>query len=176
MSVLMMPGLSGTAAMPGGNSCASDWVSPSIAHFVAQYGATSASVERPQPELKFTMSPGPCDHRRHKMADDVRHALDVDVNHVGKFLRANLPERRVAVDERGVVEQQIRRGVRLQKSLRPRGDFSSDDTSTTAKSFGAGNCFCNCAISFSDRPQPITVWPSRTNSSAIARPSRATRR
>ena len=57
MPVLMMPGLSGTAAMPGGNSCASDCVSPSIAHFVAQYGATSASVERPQPELKFTMTP-----------------------------------------------------------------------------------------------------------------------
>src|ERR1035438_1140398 len=57
MSVLMMPGLSGTAAMPDGNSCASACVSPSIAHFVAQYGATFAAVERPQPELKFTMTP-----------------------------------------------------------------------------------------------------------------------
>src|SRR6185503_11012801 len=36
MSVSMIPGLSGMAAMPEGNSCASDWVSPSMAHFVAQ--------------------------------------------------------------------------------------------------------------------------------------------
>ena len=101
MSVLMMPGLSGTAAMPGGNSCASACVKPSIAHFVAQYGATSAAVERPQPELKLTMTPLPAfDHCRHEMADDVRHALEVHVNHVGKFLRADFPEPRVAVDER----------------------------------------------------------------------------
>src|SRR6266511_3163848 len=59
MSVLMMPGLSGIAAMPEGNSCASACVRPSIAHLVAQYGATSASVERPQPELKFTITPLP---------------------------------------------------------------------------------------------------------------------
>src|ERR1019366_5245686 len=48
---------------------------------------------------------------------------------------------------------------------------SSAETSTAAKSFGAGNCFCNCAISFSERPQPMTTWPSRMNSSVSARPS-----
>src|ERR1700744_1509314 len=53
----MMPGFSGIAAMLEGNSCASDCVRPSIAHLLAQYGATSASVERPQPELRFTMTP-----------------------------------------------------------------------------------------------------------------------
>src|SRR2546423_365252 len=59
MSVLMMPGFTGTAAIPPGNSWAKAFVSPSIAHLVAQYGATSASVDRPQPELKLTMTPLP---------------------------------------------------------------------------------------------------------------------
>ena len=40
MSVSMMPGFNGTAAMLDGNSCASAWVNPSMAHLVAQYGAT----------------------------------------------------------------------------------------------------------------------------------------
>src|SRR5579862_4287446 len=53
----MIPGFNGTAAMPEGSSCESDCVSPSIAHLLAQYGATSASVERPQPELKLTITP-----------------------------------------------------------------------------------------------------------------------
>src|SRR5882724_6727008 len=57
MAVLMSPGLNGMEAMPGGISCASDRESPSMAHLVAQYGATSGSVERPQPELKLTMTP-----------------------------------------------------------------------------------------------------------------------
>src|SRR5438067_653848 len=57
MSVSMTPGLSGTAAMPAGNSCASASVSPSIAYFVAQYGATSGEVERPQPLDRFTITP-----------------------------------------------------------------------------------------------------------------------
>src|SRR5882672_5853109 len=57
MAVLMSPGLNGMDAMPGGISCASDRESPSMAHLVAQYGATSALVERPQPELKLTMIP-----------------------------------------------------------------------------------------------------------------------
>src|SRR5687768_12279702 len=54
MSVLMIPGLSGTAAMPLGSSADSACVSPSMAYLVAQYGATSGEVERPQPELKLT--------------------------------------------------------------------------------------------------------------------------
>jgi len=36
MSVSMIPGFSGTAAMPDGSSWASAWVRPSIAHLVAQ--------------------------------------------------------------------------------------------------------------------------------------------
>src|ERR1035437_6334951 len=57
MSVLMMPGLSATAARLDGNYCANACVSPSIADLLAQYGATSASVDRPHPEQKFTMTP-----------------------------------------------------------------------------------------------------------------------
>lgn len=32
---------------------------PSMANFVAQYGATSGDVLRPQPDEKFTMTPLP---------------------------------------------------------------------------------------------------------------------
>ena len=51
----MILGFRATHAIPWGNS-ASACESPSIAHFEAQ-GATSGEVERPQPELKFTMTP-----------------------------------------------------------------------------------------------------------------------
>jgi outer membrane protein assembly factor BamB len=59
ISVLMMPGFSGTAARPSGSSWASARVMPSIAHFEPQYGATSAATERPQPLLKLTITPEP---------------------------------------------------------------------------------------------------------------------
>lgn len=62
----------------------------------------------------------PRDHRRHKMADDVRHAFEIHVHHGGEFLGGNFPERRVAIDERGVVEQQIRRSVHWQNAFCPR--------------------------------------------------------
>ena len=172
MPVLMMPGLSGTAAMPGGNSCASACVRPSIAHFVAQYGATSAAVERPQPEMKLTMTPllfftiaGT--KWRMTFAMPLRFTSTTSENSVA----LNFPERRVSVDDPGVVQQQIRRGVGFQDAFGPRGSCPSPATSTATKPWGAPNCFCNCAISFSERPQPSTVWPNRINSSAIARPS-----
>src|SRR5512135_3822032 len=53
----MIPGLRGTAARPGGSSWAKARVRPSIAHFVAQYGATSGDVDRPQYELRLTITP-----------------------------------------------------------------------------------------------------------------------
>src|SRR5262245_8627867 len=59
MSVSMMPGFTGTAARPPGSSWAIARVRPSIAHLVAQYGATSGDVERPQPELRLTITPEP---------------------------------------------------------------------------------------------------------------------
>src|SRR5262249_10824192 len=57
MSVLMIPGLSGTAHIPAGSSWARARVNPSQAYFVALYGATSGYVERPQPELKLAITP-----------------------------------------------------------------------------------------------------------------------
>ncbi len=45
--VSMIPGISGIAARPGGSSCACACVSPSIPHFVAQSGATSAETDGP---------------------------------------------------------------------------------------------------------------------------------
>ena len=53
----MMPGLRGTAARPFGSSWARARVRPSIAHFEAQYGATSGETERPQYELRLTITP-----------------------------------------------------------------------------------------------------------------------
>ena len=41
----MMPGLTGTALKPSGSSWARLWVKPSIAHLLAQYGATSAAAD-----------------------------------------------------------------------------------------------------------------------------------
>lgn len=52
MAVLIMPGLNGTVARPGGNSCASADVSPSITHFAA----ASASVERPPSRERVSSS------------------------------------------------------------------------------------------------------------------------
>jgi hypothetical protein len=43
------------------------------------------------------------------MADDVGDALDIDVNDIGEFLRADAPERSVAIDDAGVVQEQMRR-------------------------------------------------------------------
>ena len=53
------------------------------------------------------------------MADDIGDALDVDVNDVGKFLRADAPQRGVAIDDAGVVQQQVRRAVGVQEPVGP---------------------------------------------------------
>jgi hypothetical protein len=172
MAVLMMPGLSGTAAMPAGNSCASDCVSPSIAHFVAQYGATSASVERPQPELKFTMTPLPCliiagTKWRIAFATPLMFTSITSENSCdGTFQSGALRLMSAAL-------LRNKSGAACEDKILFAQDWTceSSATSTTEKSFDAGNCFCNCAISFFDRPQPRMVWPSRMNSSVSARPS-----
>src|SRR5258708_1340051 len=54
----MMPGLKGTAAMPGGIFWASERVGPSIGPFVAPKGWATGSVEGPHPELKLTTTRG----------------------------------------------------------------------------------------------------------------------
>jgi len=58
LSVLMVPGFSATAARPAGSSCASDCVrlqSPTSSRNTSDFRVG----ERPQPELKFTMTPLP---------------------------------------------------------------------------------------------------------------------
>ncbi len=59
MSVSTTPGLTATAARPGGSSWERARVRPSTAHLLAQYGATSGEVTRPQPELMLTTMPRP---------------------------------------------------------------------------------------------------------------------
>ena len=111
MSVSMIPGLSGTAAMPRGSSWANACVSPSTPHLVAQYGATSGEVERPQPELKFTITPFSRDHRRREMPDHVRRSLEVHVDHAIEFVGLDFPQHAVGVDHAGVVDEQVGRPV-----------------------------------------------------------------
>ena len=46
-------------ALEGSPTLAIEIVIPSTAHLVAQYGATSGDVTRPQPELRLTTTPAP---------------------------------------------------------------------------------------------------------------------
>ena len=88
------------------------------------------------------------DHGRDKMPDDIGRALDVHINDIGEFLCGHFPKRRAAIDERGVVEEQIRRAVRGQNFFRPRGNLRIIRHVQRGKAVGARNCFCNAAISF----------------------------
>jgi len=57
------------------------------------------------------------------MANDIRHALEVHVNDLRKFGCSNFPERRIAVDEPGVVHtKSAHRGI--SNAFGPRGDLS----------------------------------------------------
>ncbi len=53
------------------------------------------------------------------MADDIGHPLDVDVDHRIEFPRRHLPQRRIAIDRRRIVDQQIGRAVGLQHRAGP---------------------------------------------------------
>src|SRR5208282_4060912 len=143
MSVSMMPGLSGTAAMPGGNSCASACVRPSIAHFVAQYGATSAAVERPQLELKFTMTPA----RRETIAGTKWRMTFATPLRFTPTTRENSS----APISQSFALRLMSPALLSSKSGAPWvskmlfaqvATCSSEETSTTANWFGAGNRLC----------------------------------
>ena len=58
------------------------------------------------------------------MADDVGHALDVDVDDLVELLRRHLPERGVLVDDGGVVDEQVGRAPAGQQPRRPRLDLA----------------------------------------------------
>lgn len=51
----------------------------------------------------------PVDHGRQEMAEDVEDAIDVDVDDIGELRRAQLPKRGGAVNERGIIEEEIGR-------------------------------------------------------------------
>src|ERR1017187_4656077 len=168
----MMPGLSATAARPDGSSCANACVSPSIAHLLAQYGATSASVDRPQPELKFTMTPRLCliiagTKWRMTLAMPLTFTSMTWENSCALISQSR------AFRLMTPALFSTRSGGPGDLSSQPAHTFtsSSEETSTVAKSCGGPNCRRSSWISFSDRPHPQTVCPSRANSSTIARPN-----
>ena len=53
------------------------------------------------------------------MANDIDHAFDVHVDDLRKLLGRDLPERGVLIDNRRVVQQQIRRRAGCQQSPGP---------------------------------------------------------
>jgi len=74
-------------------------------------------------EIHDDAAPAP-DHGRDEVPDDVGDALDVDVDDLGEFVRGDLPEGGVAIDEGGVVQQQVGRAVAGQNHPGPGGDLA----------------------------------------------------
>src|ERR1035437_4859036 len=167
----MMPGLSATAAKPEGSSCANACVSPSIAHLLAQYGATSASVDRPQPELKFTMTPR---FRLIIAGTKWRMTLAMPLTFTSITWENSCAlmshSRAFRLITPALFNTRSGGPHDLSSRLAHAFTSSSDEISTVAKSCGGPTCRRSCWIAFSDLPQPQTVCPSRANSSTIARP------
>ena len=63
------------------------------------------------------------DHHWNEMPDDVGDAFDIHIDDLAEFFGADFPERRVAVDDTGVVQHQIRRAARFEQPFRPRLDL-----------------------------------------------------
>ncbi len=62
------------------------------------------------------------DHRRREVAEHVEHALNVHIHHARKFLDRHFPQFPIGVDQRGVVQQQVRRPT-AQDGFGPLGDL-----------------------------------------------------
>lgn len=112
------------------------------------------------------------DHGRQKVADDVEHAADVDVDHFREFVRRNLPQFAAGVDEPGIVDEQVRHlaGGNEPRSVQ-RPTARSSATSTQAKSWGGPYSFAISSTASPERAHPKTSQPASTNRSTIARPS-----
>src|SRR5439155_15681528 len=63
------------------------------------------------------------DHHRNEMPDNIGDTLDIHIDDQTEFLGTDLPERRIAVDDAGVIQHQVRCGARFEQSLRPRLDL-----------------------------------------------------
>ena len=169
--VFTMPGLSGTQAMPFGSSSASALLNPSIAHLVAQYGATSGEVPRPQPELRFTITPWLCSiiagaKCRMTLATPLMlTSITASNSATGTSTRLALPLMIAALlmSRSGAP---CSASVRLAQSATAR----SSVTSIAAKSCDWPSVVCSSATGSADRPQPMTLWPSRSSSTAKPRP------
>ena len=150
------------------NAC----VKPSTPHFDAQYGATSAAVDRPQPELKFTMTPRPCltiagTKWRMTLAIPLRFTSMTRENSSAPIAQSFA----LRLMSPALLSSKSGTPWVFKIPFAQAATCASTATSTAAKLFGGGNCFCICAVSFSERPQATTMCPRRTNSPASARPS-----
>jgi len=63
------------------------------------------------------------DHGGQKLAEDQVDALEIDIDDLGKLIRLDLPERGVAVDDGGVVQQQVGRAGAGEDVAGEIGDF-----------------------------------------------------
>ena len=130
----MMPGLRGTAARPcreflgqGAHQALDRPLRGAVGGDLGRDGTAPVRAE-------VDDHPGlPRDHRRHDVAEDVGDPLDVHVDEPVELLGRDLPERRVAVDQGGVVDQQV--GAPDAARNRPAQAFtwSSRATSTASK-------------------------------------------
>ena len=73
------------------------------------------------------------DHAGGEMANDIGHPFDVDVDDARELVGRNLAQRRVAIDERGVVHEQIDRAQRPKVASAQRRTAASSATLTRSK-------------------------------------------
>src|SRR5437763_488107 len=171
MSVSITPGLSGTAAIPFGSSWASASVSPSTAYLLAQYGATSGEVLRPQPLERFTITP---------LFRATIAGTNARITFATPFTFTSMTASNSAA---GTCHSGA--GVFISAALftsRSGGPtFAStavahaatagaSRTSTAAKSCGGPNAARSSPTWAPLRPQPTTVWPAAANAGTSDRP------
>ena len=67
------------------------------------------------------------------MTNHIRHAFDVHIDHVGEFFRRHLPQRSVAIDDGGIVEQQIGRAQSARDGVTGARKFLHHRTTQSAR-------------------------------------------
>src|SRR5262245_1199549 len=172
MSVLMIPGFSGTAHIPPGSSCARASVRPSTAYFVAQYGATSGDVDRPHPELKFTITPlfrsiiagRKC--RRTLKIPLIFTSMTRENSSSGTFHSGAL-----AFTTAALFSSKSGGPPSASTAFAHRPTAASSATSTASNRCGGPNRFATASTCSFCRLQPTIVWPNSAIFSAIARPN-----
>ena len=146
-------------------------VRPSMAHLVAQYGATSGDVERPHPELRLAITPEP----RAIIAGAkwrITLATPLMFTSITRSKSAAGTSHRGALRliERGVVDQQVGRTVLGDDAIGPGLHRQVVRHVQRREVVRMAERARRCPIASAVRPQPTTRWPARARPSASARP------